>query len=200
MGRKGLKSLKGLFSLLLIVVVLGGLAGAAIWWKRSGGVKLEVGYDPSIDLTPQQIRKIEEIGEWEFLAVQQEVVTDTLRKGLFSDDRLISIYTGTLRFGIDLRLTSPDWITSHADTVFLKLPKIRLLDRRFIDETRTRIFYESGSWSNKARQQLYYKAYNQMLRNAMTPEILKHAEEYASAAFESFFKAMGFKTVIISFS
>lgn len=200
MGRKGLKSLKGMFSLLLIVVVLGVLAGASIWWKRSGGVKLEVGYDPSIDLTPQQIRKIEEIGEWEFLAVQQEVVTDTLRKGLFSDDRLVSIYTGTLRFGIDLRLTSPDWITSHADTVFLKLPKIRLLDRRFIDETRTRIFYESGSWSNKARQQLYYKAYNQMLRNAMTPENLKHAEEYASAAFESFFKAMGFKTVIISFS
>ena len=153
MGRKGLKSLKGMFSLLLIVVVLGVLAGAAIWWKRSGGVKLEVGYDPFIDLTPQQIRKIEEIGEWEFLTVQQEVVTDTLRKGLFSDDRLVSIYTGTLRFGIDLRLTSPDWITSHADTVFLKLPKVRLLDRRFIDETRTRIFYESVSWSNKASQQ-----------------------------------------------
>ena len=66
MGRKGLKSLKGMFSLLLIVVVLGVLAGAVIWWKRSGGVKLEVGYDPSIDLTPQQIRKIEEIRQRNF--------------------------------------------------------------------------------------------------------------------------------------
>lgn len=194
------RSLKGVFSLLLVLIVIGVLVGIGIWWKRSGGVKVEVGYDPAIDLTPQQIRKIEEIGEWEFLAVQQEVVTDTIRKGIFTDDRLVSIYTGTLRFGVDLRLTSPDWITSRSDTVFLKLPKIRLLDRRFIDEARTRVFYESGKWSNKVRQQQYYKAYNQMLRNSMTPENMKQAESYAREAFSSLFESMGFKTVMITFS
>lgn len=199
MGHTDGRSLRGVFSLLLALIVIGVLIGAGIWWKRSGGVKVEVGFDKAIDLTPQQIRKIEEIGEWEFLAVQQEVVTDTVRKGIFTDDRLVSIYTGTLRFGVDLRLTAPDWITSRSDTVFLKLPKIRLLDRRFIDEARTRVFYESGKWSNKARQQQYYKAYNQMLRNSMTPENMKQAESYAREAFRSLFESMGFKAVIISF-
>ena len=123
-----------------------------------------------------------------------------MRYGFFTDDRLVAIYRGTLRLGVDLRLADKNWVYAHGDTVTLTLPKIRLLDRRFRDETRTKVFYESGKWSNHARQQQYYKAYNQMLRNAMTPENLKHAEEYASAAFESFFKAMGFKTVIISFS
>ena len=68
-----------------------------------------------------------------------------MRKGFFTDDRLVAIYRGTLRLGVDLRLADKNWVYAHGDTVTLTLPKIRLLDRRFIDETRTKVFYESDA-------------------------------------------------------
>lgn len=184
-------------AVVLIVVLF--IAGAR-WWNKKGGIHVEAGVNPHIELTPQQIRSIEDIGQWEFLAIQQEVVTDTLRKGFFTDDRLVAIYRGTLRLGIDLSLAEPDWVRAHGDTVMLALPKVRLLDRRFIDETQTKVFYESGEWSAKVRQQQYYKAYNQMIRQGLTSANLKQAEDYARDYFDSMFKVLGFTTVEISFS
>lgn len=184
-------------AILLIIILL--ISGAK-WWKTSGGIHVEAGVSPHIELTPQQIKSIEDIGQWEFLAIQQEVVTDTLRKGFFTDDRLVAIYRGTLRLGVDLRLADKNWVYAHGDTVTLTLPKIRLLDRRFIDETRTKVFYESGTWSNHVRQQQYYKAYNQMVRQGLTQKNLRQAEDYARDYFESMFKLLGFETVEISFS
>lgn len=201
--KQGLKQLAVLKIMLyvtavLLIVVL--FIGGAKWWKNKGGIHIEAGINPNIELTPQQIKSIEDIGQWEFLAIQQEVVTDTLRKGFFTDDRLVAIYRGTLRLGVDLRLADKNWVYAHGDTVTLRLPKIRLLDRRFIDETRTKVFYESGKWSNHARQQQYYKAYNQMIRQSLTKANLKQAEDYAYDYFESMFKLLGFETIEISFS
>lgn len=66
---------------LVVAVVLAVFIGLLIKWNRKGGISVEVGFDDRIELTSQEIRRIEQIGQWEFLSVQSEVVADTLRKG-----------------------------------------------------------------------------------------------------------------------
>ena len=88
-------------------------------------------------LTPTQIKSIESIGEWEFLAVSDEEIVDTVSHGFFGDSELIRIYYGTLRMGIDLRQARKGWIRLEGDTVCADLPPVRLLGNEFIDEART---------------------------------------------------------------
>lgn len=38
-----------------------------------------------------------------------------------------------------------EWAQAHGDTVTLRLPAVHLLDKNFIDEARTKVFYESGN-------------------------------------------------------
>ena len=75
---------------LVVAVVLAVFIGLLIKWNRKGGISVEAGFDDRIELTSQEIRRIEQIGQWEFLSVQSEVVADTLRKGFFTDDRLVA--------------------------------------------------------------------------------------------------------------
>ncbi len=87
------------------------------WWlafaEKDNHLELEVNND--INVTPQQIQLIKDIGEWEFLSVSNEELVDTVRKGLFSDDHLVRIYYGTLRLGIDLSKAKTGWIKTQGD-------------------------------------------------------------------------------------
>ena len=121
-----------------------------------------------IDITPNLIESIKDIGEWEFLAVSDEEIVDTVRHGLFGDDQLVRIYEGTLRLGIDLHKTGKNWIRTSGDSVVVTLPPIRLLDDDFIDETRTRAFLECGKWSHEDLAALYQKEKNIMMRLCLT--------------------------------
>ena len=64
---------------------------------------LQIVTNQSIDITPTQIRSIEQIGKWSFLEISDEEIVDTIRRGFFSDDELVRIYYGTLRLGVDTR-------------------------------------------------------------------------------------------------
>jgi hypothetical protein len=160
---------------------------------------LDIGVDDAISDTPTQIESIRNIGEWEFLSVSNEELVDTVRKGLFSDDHLVRIYYGTLRLGINMHQANPHWLTVSGDTITAVLPKVGLLDKNFIDEARTKSFYESGSWKNADREALYKKAYRLMLNRCLTPSNLKATEENAEAQFRKMLLAMGYKNVIIRF-
>lgn len=189
-------SLKIGAALALVAVV------AIVAWRIASGVKgseLALESNDRIDITPQQIAAIKDIGEWEFLSVSNEELVDTMRKGLLSDDHLVRIYYGTLRLGINLHQVEPNWIEATGDSVSLRLPSITLLDRDFIDEARTRSFYESGKWSPADREALYRRAYSQMIAHAMTASNLKSAQANAERQFGSMMKAMGFKRVSITF-
>ena len=94
---------------LVVAVVLAVFIGLLIKWNRKGGISVEAGFDDRIELTSQEIRRIEQIGQWEFLSVQSEVVADTLRKGFFTDDRLVAVYTGVPRIGIDMNRVAGEW-------------------------------------------------------------------------------------------
>ena len=173
------------------------VALAVLWWLVSGISQSEVTLDVNqeIDLTPEQITSIEAIGEWEFLAIANEELVDTTRKGFFKDDHLVRIYYGTVRLGIDMKNVEPGWIQTGGDSILVTLPQPGLLDKNFIDEARTKSFFESGKWSHQDRDKLYQKAYRQMLAHCLTPENLRSARENGEALFIKMMKSMGYERV-----
>ena len=159
--------------------------------------RLRIGADQQIDITPQQIQSIKEIGEWEFLSISDEEMVDTIRHGIFSDDHLVRIYYGTMRLGVNLKQVEPGWIVTRGDTIEITLPQISLLDHDFIDEARTKSFYESGSWTAKDREAMLRKAYQMMLRRGMTRQNLQIAEQNGQGQVRQVMQGMGFKHVKI---
>lgn len=201
--KKAILSLIRQFRLQITLCLIGIVAAIAIlsWLShtvRTASVEI-VGND-SIDITPQQIQSIKAIGQWEFLAINDEVMVDTVRRGIFSDDHLTRIYYGTLRLGVDMHRTQPGWIEAHGDTIVVTLPPIGLLDDEFIDETRTKSFYESGKWDAKARKDLLAKAYRKMRADCLTPSNIEIAQNNADLQMRNVMKAMGFNNIAIRFS
>jgi len=152
-----------------------------------------------VQLTPAQLQSIRDIGEWEFLSIDDEELVDTLRRGILFDDHLVCIYRGTLRLGIDMQELNDDLITAHGDSIDLRLPQIELLDEYFIDDARTEIFHEEGEWSSYVRDELYRRAREQMKMRAMTPENIDLAQQMAATQIRQFFRALGFTYVGITF-
>ena len=179
----------------IVVVVL------AVWLYRAlGDARIEMGADDSIGLTPTQIESIKAVGEWEFLSISTEELIDTTRKRLFSDDQLVRIYYGTLRLGVNMKQVEPGWIEQRHDTLFLTLPKVGLLNRDFIDEARTKSFFESGSWKAEDREALYKRAYQKMKVHCLTPTNLRTAEDNARESFRKLLRSMGYPKTVINFA
>jgi hypothetical protein len=151
----------------------------------------------NIDITPTQIRSIESIGEWEFLTIHDEELIDTIKKGFFTDSQLTKIYYGTLRLGIDLQEAPHDWIVTKGDSIICTLPAIKLLDKNFIDEAKTKSFLEKGDWQDQDRELLYQKAYKKMLNRCMTPQNIKSAANNATQQFHQLLKSMGYEKIKI---
>ena len=174
---------------------------AVFFWVRSvlKSNYIELGSNDKSDPTPTQIQSIRDIGEWEFLSISAEEMVDTVRKGFFSDDELVRIYYGTLRLGINMQNLRDDAITLQGDTLQVTLPKVSLLDKDFIDEAKTKSFYESGKWTPQAHQALYQKAHRQMLQHCLTDENVSAAQANAEPQLSNLFKSLGYKNVILSF-
>lgn len=183
-----------------ITIVAVVLLLAGFFWLRdlTKNDHFTVGSDTQIDVTPTQIMSIKAIGEWEYLAVNAEELVDTVRKGFFTDDQLVRIYYGTLRLGIDMSQLEPEWITVSGDSVTLLLPKVGLLDTDFIDEARTKPFFESGRWDAEAKEALYKKAYRQMKTHCLTKENLQAAQANGEEQMRNMMQSMGYKNIKIT--
>ena len=118
-----------------------------------------------------------------------------MRNGFFKDDELIRIYYGTLRLGVDMKDVEENWITTDKDTIDVLLPNIKLLDNNFIDEARTRSFFESGKWSDLDREKMYQMAYKRMKQRCLTKENIASAEQNAVKQFYQLMRSMGFSNV-----
>lgn len=160
---------------------------------------IEITADQEIDITPQQIQSIKDIGEWEFLEISDEEMVDTTRRGILSDDHLVRIYYGTMRLGINLKQVETGWIAPRGDTIEVTLPKVGLLDRDFIDEARTKSFYESGTWTAKDRESMMRRAYQRMLQRGLTPQNLQTAQQNGEAQVRQVLQGMGFKLIKIQY-
>lgn len=154
---------------------------------------LQIVTNQSIDITPTQIRSIEQIGKWSFLEISDEEIVDTIRRGFFSDDELVRIYYGTLRLGIDTRQAHEGWIAMRGDTLCATLPPVKLLDNDFIDETRTRSFIASGKWSSVDRKEMYDRAVQKMRQRCLTKKNYAAAQQNAKEQFGQMLRSMGFE-------
>ena len=199
-GLRGLAATAGRLRLYAIIAfVLLAVISAAYLARSCKDDSLTVHVDDKIDITPTQVVKMKEIGEWEFLAVEDEEMVDTVRKRLFGSDELIRIYKGTLRLGVDLSEASDDWIRLSGDTLRVTLPRVKLLDDDFIDEAATQAFFKSGTWDDQARDDLYHRAKAKMKARCLTKENIASAEDNALKQFFQMFKAMGFDNVEVRF-
>jgi hypothetical protein len=191
--RMCVKHKSGLLVALLVVVVI-----LLLLVRRcSAPMTLSIVQDNKIDLTPEEIRSVKEIGQWEFLAVTTEEMVDSVRKGIFVDDELTRIYRGTLRIGIDMNEVQDNWAKAHGDTVSLHLPALKLLDNHFVDEASTRSFYQKGTWDAATLDAMLHKAERQMMTRCMTTENKQAAERNARSQFTTLFQSFGFHTVEI---
>lgn len=182
-----------LIVVLVVVVVL--VARHYINKVSSTSTMTEVVKDEKIDITPSQIRSIEQIGEWSFLEINDEELIDTVRHGFFSDDELVRIYYGTLRIGINLKEAHEGWLAMQNDTLCAILPPVRLLDNNFIDETRTRSFIETGKWTHHDRKAMYNRAVQRMRRRCLTKKNYQSARDNARVQFEQMLRSMGYDKV-----
>lgn len=182
-----------LIVVLVVVVVL--VARHYINKVSSTSTMTEVVKDEKIDITPSQIRSIEQIGEWSFLEINDEELVDTIRHGFFSDDELVRIYYGTLRLGINLKEAHEGWLAMQNDTLCAILPPVRLLDNNFIDETRTRSFIETGKWTHHDRKAMYNRAVQRMRRRCLTKKNYQSARDNARVQFEQMLRSMGYDKV-----
>ena len=188
-----------LLAILLAPLVIIAIVGGVIWYLNSSN-SLGLSTDDHIDITPTQIQEIQNIGQWEFLSINDEELIDTVSRGFFSDSELVRIYYGTVRLGIDLRQAGPQWLHVEGDSIIAMLPPITLLERNFIDEARTRSFFEKGTWTDGDREQLYKRAYRKMLKRCFTPGNIKIAEENARQQFMQFLRSMGYKKIRVGFA
>ena len=168
-------------------------------YRNMKSSSIEITADQEIDITPQQIQSIKDIGEWEFLEISDEEMVDTTRRGILSDDHLVRIYYGTMRLGINLKQVKTGWIVPRGDTIEVTLPKVGLLDRDFIDEARTKSFYESGTWTAKDRESMMRRAYQRMLQRGLTPQNLQTAQQNGEAQVRQVLQGMGFKLIKIQY-
>lgn len=183
----------------LLLVAAFWLRGCRDEMMRKGALKVAVKHTDSIDATPQEVRAVREIGQWELLSIRTEELVELSRKGILRDKRIARIYPGTLRIGIDMDRAAPDWFERRGDTAVLRLPRPALLDTNFIDETRVRPLYESGTWEAAAREQLYRKARRQMMERTLTRQNIVTAEQTATSYFTDLLRGLGFDTVMVSY-
>lgn len=185
----------GVTAIVIVLLIVG-----FFWLKNlTKNDHIDFGPDEEIGITPTQIQSIKAIGEWEFLSVSAEELVDTTRRRLLMKDELARIYYGTLRLGVDMHQVKPGWIKASGDSITMTLPTISLLDKDFIDEARTKPFYESGSWSATDREALYKKAYRMMTQHCLTKENLRAAEANSQEQFTNMLQSMGYKHVKVTF-
>ena len=189
----------GIWGTITIIALVLIIAIGYFLWDQAANMNVRTEVDQTINVTPTQIIAMKQIGEWEFLSVKDEEMVDTLRRGFFSDDELVRIYYGTMRLGINMSDMSEEWITCEHDTVTVTLPPIRLLDERFIDEARTKSFFESGKWSDADREAMYKRAYQRMRVRGLSQKNLESAEQNASRQFYQMMRSMGFEHVKVRF-
>ena len=187
------------YGIILLTILALILAGTLYWLNKDNTVSVTT--EEQTTLSPTQVESIEAIGEWEFLAISNEELVDTVRHGFFGDDQLVRIYYGTLRLGINMKDVKQGWIQANAgkDSIVCTLPPIRLLDNNFIDEARTRSFFEEGKWTGADRQALYDRAYAQMKKRCLTQANIRIAQRNARQQFRDMFKAMGFPNARVEF-
>ena len=77
---------KVVFSIIIILL----LVGIVLVYLNKDN-RFALSKDDKINITPTQIQSIRDIGQWEFLTINNEEIIDTVRHGFFGDAELVRI-------------------------------------------------------------------------------------------------------------
>lgn len=98
------------FTLSLLVLCALAFVGYRIKKVYFDGDGLFAEQKQAIDATPEEIRALRDIGQWEFLSVDTEELVEKNESSLLSTHKqLVCVYRGTLRIGIDMSNLPADW-------------------------------------------------------------------------------------------
>lgn len=189
-----------LIAVIAVAWILRSIRDSKVVQAVGSPVELKVEREHRIDVTPEEIRAVKNIGEFEFLRIQTEELVELNEAGILGDKQIARIYTGTLRIGFDLSSVPDDWFVAQGDTAIINVPRLRLLDQNFIDETRTRAFYEKGTWDAVARERLYQKARKRMMKRVLTPANYAAARRNATGLLTRIFFDMGYRFVVVNYT
>lgn len=190
---------------IVMAVITAVIAIVSVIWiecSRPSGpiVDVEVATNKNIAVTPTVIMSVRDIRQWEFVKITDEEVIDTVRPVAFwPDDRLVLIFHGTPRIGIDLTGVSDGWVVNHNDSLIVTLPQPQLLDSLFIDEALTEVFGQRGDWTGADRQRMYERARARMTARSLTPYNLEKARKAAADRFTAIFSSLGAVHVEVRF-
>lgn len=178
----------------LVALIIGVAAFFVHRVNTTSDIKLT--HTEHIEKTVNHVTQIKAIGQWEALNISCEELVDTVEEHIFGDKYLVKIFHGRIVLGIDLKDARSNWFVAKGDTAFICLPKVKVLNPDFIDEARTRTFYEKGTWGEGANEILYQKARAAMLRRNLTAAQTTLAAENIRRQFESMFVSFGYKEVV----
>lgn len=179
---------------IIIILISTIILGSIFYWVNKDNY-MEIKEEEKNVFSPTQIKNLEAISQWEFLSITDEEIIDTTHHSFWGDNDLVRIYYGTLRLGIDMKDAKDNWIQAKEDSIICSLPPIKLLDNNFIDEAKTRSFYETGKWTGQDRQDMYDRAYSKMKKRCLSAKNISKAEDNAINQFHKMLKAMGFSNV-----
>lgn len=202
------------------IISVAAIAIAGIWLLQKINVlpTLREIFSPKpvvIDETPVLIKEIRSIGQLITATLYDEVVIDSIEitKGSrfvrsfnaivpfrilpSADKQIVLVARGKVLAGTDLNLLADSSMKISGDTVWLQLPRTKILDA-IINPSGYEIFVENGNWSPQAVTAVKLKAREKMIDHAFEQNIIDKASMKTKAVMEDFLHAAGFKIIVLS--
>lgn len=152
-------------------------------------------------LGPVTIRDIAKTEQLKVLSAHKEVLASMhrVKSGLLKDteEKIYVIYPATLHFGFDLNECDTNSIRSHGDTVVVKLPPVRILnkDGKSVDEAAKRTAIEEGAWSAQEMIELRQRAEAMMRRQCEYDSCYARAEVTGRSMVATMLRSLGYRHV-----
>jgi|GEM_PF-2278293 len=201
-ARKSPGLLSGALSKILLaaVAVLAVIfAGGFLWKKidpgRLFGRKTRISDITILDVSPTE--KLKTLTMYKEVMMSFHKPSDELFS--LSDDMICAIYPARLDFGFDLSGCDSSWLSAKGDTLLVKMPPVRVLnkDGASVDEARKRVPIERGVWSVEDNRALSSLAGASMLRSCERDDCYREAEKQGRIYLENLFHSFGFENVLV---
>lgn len=200
-------------SFLIIIVIL--ITAALLFIKFKALPSFTNLFKPkpvTIENTPVVIKQIQAIAQLVTISAYEELVVDTvaadtktLRLPLLPaielpapTRKLVIIGKSTTNIGIDMQQLRDGDISGTKDSIHIILPAAQIIDA-IVNPSGIEIFIEEGAWDNTAVTNLVNKIRYLAIADAMSRGLLAQSEQKAVNVLTNFFKAAGYRKVVIQF-
>lgn len=139
--------------------------------------------------------------KFEVFTIQDQLLGQLYREAAISPDYYIRKYTSKICYGFDAKEMSENDIRFENDTLFVKIPKIKLLDEQFLNESAQHTLFEKPTnWDTK-HQSLVVSLRNlvqaQAIRKSEIKGYYENAVEAAKTEMTTIFQSFGYENVTI---